>query len=352
MTTYNVVSPGAMVAGQAEDISVILSNFQAIAAVLNGNLDNSNLAPGAAIVPSKLAGYPALSSVFLRGDGAWAAAGDKPSQEAFSNVSAANTDAPAPVSSLAIYEVSAGGGTLRSVGAPVSTARLVIRNWEGSSAFTILDGDGGVPLGNRLNVRGAGNIVLSPGDSIEFFWDGTWQEIDRNVANVGAMTLIQEIIRQTDGTIDFTGIPQIYKHLRLEVMACGTNGGNSEQLVGRLNNLSGASDYMSRGANVTDYNNRGFLGVITGGNMYGSNGISGHVVIEIPYYKEIKKHAMMGHYDSKVDNAGNAASDFSVGDQDSMFISGSLGAVTQITLFGHATANLKTSSRAALYGIV
>jgi hypothetical protein len=73
MTTYNVVSPGAMVAGQAEDISVILSNFQAIAAILNGNLDNANLAPGAAIVPSKIAGYPASAAVYLRGDGSWAA---------------------------------------------------------------------------------------------------------------------------------------------------------------------------------------------------------------------------------------------------------------------------------------
>lgn len=76
MTAYNVLSPAAMAAGQPEDISVILSNFQAIAGIINGQLDNTNLAPGAAIAPSKLAGYPGVSTAFLRGDGVWASAGD------------------------------------------------------------------------------------------------------------------------------------------------------------------------------------------------------------------------------------------------------------------------------------
>jgi hypothetical protein len=55
MTTYNVVSPSAMVAGQPEDVSVVLANFNAIAAILNGNLDNGNLNAAAAIVASKIA---------------------------------------------------------------------------------------------------------------------------------------------------------------------------------------------------------------------------------------------------------------------------------------------------------
>jgi Phage Tail Collar Domain len=56
MTAYNVVSPGAMVAGQPEDISIVLANFNAIANVINGNIDNSNIAPGAAIDAGKIAG--------------------------------------------------------------------------------------------------------------------------------------------------------------------------------------------------------------------------------------------------------------------------------------------------------
>jgi len=71
MGAYNVISPSAMAAGQPEDISVVLANFQAIATVLNGGIDNSNIAVAAAITASKLAGFPADSSKILLGDGSW-----------------------------------------------------------------------------------------------------------------------------------------------------------------------------------------------------------------------------------------------------------------------------------------
>jgi len=71
MTAYNVVNAGSLVAGEPEDISVILANLQAIAAVINGGLDDSNLNPAASIVASKLALYPADATKFLRGDGTW-----------------------------------------------------------------------------------------------------------------------------------------------------------------------------------------------------------------------------------------------------------------------------------------
>ena len=44
-----------MVAGQPEDISQVLANFQAIQAVLNGGIDNSNINAAAAIAYSKIA---------------------------------------------------------------------------------------------------------------------------------------------------------------------------------------------------------------------------------------------------------------------------------------------------------
>jgi hypothetical protein len=56
MTAYNVINPTSMVGGQPEDVSVVLANFQAIAAVLNGGIDNANIAPGANIDSSKIAG--------------------------------------------------------------------------------------------------------------------------------------------------------------------------------------------------------------------------------------------------------------------------------------------------------
>jgi hypothetical protein len=45
-----------LAAGQPEDISVVLANFSAIAALLNGGLDDYNIAPGAGIQASKIAG--------------------------------------------------------------------------------------------------------------------------------------------------------------------------------------------------------------------------------------------------------------------------------------------------------
>jgi len=64
-----------MSAGQPEDVSVVLANFNAIASIINGSLDNGNLSAGAAIAIAKLAGYPADATKALLGDGTWGAAG-------------------------------------------------------------------------------------------------------------------------------------------------------------------------------------------------------------------------------------------------------------------------------------
>lgn len=64
-----------MVTGQPEDITTVLANFNAIAAVINGGLDNANLMAGAAIAASKLAGYPSDVTKSLLGDGSWGVAG-------------------------------------------------------------------------------------------------------------------------------------------------------------------------------------------------------------------------------------------------------------------------------------
>jgi microcystin-dependent protein len=54
MSFYNVINPSSMQAGASEDIGPILSNFQAIASVLNGAIDNSNISPTAAIDITKI----------------------------------------------------------------------------------------------------------------------------------------------------------------------------------------------------------------------------------------------------------------------------------------------------------
>jgi hypothetical protein len=83
MGFYNVVNRALMQSGQAEDISQVVANLDAIAAVLNGAIDNTNVAAGAAIdysklnVPAaaiaiaKLTGYPADGTKALFGDATW-----------------------------------------------------------------------------------------------------------------------------------------------------------------------------------------------------------------------------------------------------------------------------------------
>jgi hypothetical protein len=71
MGAYTVVNPGSLIAGQPEDISVVLANFQALATVLNGGIDNSNVNVAAAIAISKLQGYPTDGTKYLAGDSTW-----------------------------------------------------------------------------------------------------------------------------------------------------------------------------------------------------------------------------------------------------------------------------------------
>lgn len=57
--------------GTTADASLIATNNAAIKTVVNGGLDNSNIAADAAIAPSKFASFPNNSSKVLLGDGTW-----------------------------------------------------------------------------------------------------------------------------------------------------------------------------------------------------------------------------------------------------------------------------------------
>lgn len=61
MTAYNIVNAASLVAGQPEDVSQVLANFQAIQSILNGNVDGANLK-----------NYPGDATQVLRGDMTWA----------------------------------------------------------------------------------------------------------------------------------------------------------------------------------------------------------------------------------------------------------------------------------------
>jgi len=100
------------------------------------------------------------------------------------SASVANVDLPVPTSDVHGIQIFAGGGSVRSIGSWVGpgSARVLISNWIGSSAITLIAGATGLPAGQTaLGIMGGANLVLAPGESIEFYWDGSWREVNRNV---------------------------------------------------------------------------------------------------------------------------------------------------------------------------
>lgn len=71
MGAYNIINPANLVAGQLENVGDVLANLQAIQAIINGGIDNSNINAAAAILASKLAAYPTDPTKVLAGDGTW-----------------------------------------------------------------------------------------------------------------------------------------------------------------------------------------------------------------------------------------------------------------------------------------
>jgi microcystin-dependent protein len=75
MGAYNIVNPASMVAGQPEDVSQVLANFQAIQTIINGGIDDTNIAAAAGLQLSKLGQSGATSGQVATWSGtAWAPA--------------------------------------------------------------------------------------------------------------------------------------------------------------------------------------------------------------------------------------------------------------------------------------
>jgi len=360
MTTYNVVSPGAMVAGQVEDISVILSNFQAIAAVLNGNLDNTNLAPGAAIVPSKIAGYPALSSVFLRGDGAWAAAGSLSSVKFVTGlaINSANYDlALADVNAYnTVFRVGTGGGSIRSIQAATLDGSVIEIQNASSQAVTLLHQVGGGPVGYLSPwLEGVNVVIPSSHSAIMGQAAGSWIVIGIVPMLGAAQVLIQEIILGADGVIDFQSIPAIYRHLMIEANLRGSDGTNKgDYLRVRLNADAGGSSYQWNGDTGNGLGDRMELARITGGAAAMNGAGQSRVKIDFPYYRNIDGQVgALCNYVARTNDSGTASSDISQGFGGGVWIGQGAGVVlNRIQLYtSFATGNLKANSKASLYGI-
>jgi len=192
MGFYSVVNRALMAAGQPEDITQVVANLDAIAAILNGGLDDTNVNAAAAIQRSKLN----FGAGLVNSDIAAAAAiadtklAGLAVMGADINAGSANTDV-AWDGGGAVTEyrrMTPGGGSIRSIAAPTRGVgtRLVLRNTH-TSAVTMLHATAG-GTGAQLSMLGGNNGTAVQGDTFEFLYDGTnWVEVDRDLAAMGAV---------------------------------------------------------------------------------------------------------------------------------------------------------------------
>lgn len=259
MGAYNIVNPASLVSGQPEDVSQVLANFQAIATILNGGIDNTNINAAAAIAASKFAGYPADVTKALRGDGTWGLMGGSRSVQA---VNAANVDLAAPASTFLI--LSTGGGSVRSIGAAATYGtRVTIQNQAGAAITMKNQLAGGT--GQQMVNRGLADLVLQNFESADYIYnsDNAWYEVSRDIAVVAGITTLADItLGANAGAID-SGVFSTagYNHLRIYAVLRDTQAAATVNTAMRLNNDSSASYY--------------YVNTTNGNGVLSSSGLSG-----------------------------------------------------------------------------
>lgn len=116
MTSYNVVNRAAMAEDQPEDISVVLANFDAIAAVINGSIDESNFPSGKLYTLNKLKQGGATNGQYMQWNGTdWVPATiptDPPFDLETLTVVTADQDATNSTSEIDLFNFNVPGGTL------------------------------------------------------------------------------------------------------------------------------------------------------------------------------------------------------------------------------------------------
>ena len=156
---------------------------------------------------------------------------------AVGNVSAANTDLPFPGGDTNLIEVTPGGGSLRSIGAPAVSgagAHITIRNL--GAPITLLHAAAG-GTGAQLYIgQGQANKLLPTACSIELIYQGTyWVENLRP-----ARELIATIALGSAGWFDFTNIPAVYTHLEVEGVVRSALAAATDAILWRMNNDASA----------------------------------------------------------------------------------------------------------------
>lgn len=133
--------------GEVIDPDTFNNNFLAVRNVVNGNLDNSNIAAAAAIEIAKLQSYPADNTKFLRGDGTWAVPPAPVSSTVYrkyTTTSLANSSSPAD---LFNSEITIGANVMTATGsARIRASGSYLNNTAGGVSETIRLKLGGTTL--------------------------------------------------------------------------------------------------------------------------------------------------------------------------------------------------------------
>lgn len=154
--------------GTPEDVTQVMANFNSVKTIINGLIDDANIAPAAAIAITKLLGYPADNTKFLRGDGTWQVPGaagasmfahDKTTLKTISN-SAALTDLLNGEITIPANELGANGFVLFFLGCDIQNnsgidgyiAELSLK----FGATSICGGGGAILDSMQPGVRGLG----------------------------------------------------------------------------------------------------------------------------------------------------------------------------------------------------
>jgi hypothetical protein len=185
-------------------------------------------------------------------------------------------------------------------------------------------------------------------------------------------TLIEEITLAADGTMDFQNIPQTYRSLRL---IGNVRAGQSavDRLRMRFNNsssngyaweTSGSAGGSTSGSGSVGGPASADVGTLPGFGAWMTSGAAdsvpnafGVLDVLIPNYRSTVFHKnWIGRMSGPAGTqalAGSFRSEYSAGVWTVNMISpaSAVVAISRITLFGLATANLRTGSKVALYGV-
>jgi hypothetical protein len=264
-------------------------------------------------------------------------------------VSAANTDLVAPTRMHEYWNITTGGGTLRSIGAaPQVGWRISLRNGGADATLLNLTAGGGpqlvlVPQASRVLSGGTNNEVA------EFVYDGTnWVEVAnaRLVSAAGVTKIASTTLGAAAASFDFTSIPQTYTSLQLVCSLRSDTAGPDGLLY--LNNDLTAANYTNQylaGAGASPASSASAKAfVLSPAGTAAAAGRFTSLVCDIPDYRNTSCQRMLLAFAAGLLSGSSTSATFCANWWTST------AAVNRLTLTP-STGNWIAGSYAALYGI-